>query len=148
MDLGWGRLTCSSLWLRLFATPSPVCQGHVGNSEGRRSLRQLLKNAYVELKYGLAYFDFPWRLTGTQPRENTWLLEPTDRGPCLWCNRQTIISLKIRIFVLSLSHKSSAPDPYSFCLLIRVWNYICSYSCIRFRIRNADPSTKKLQKKQ
>ena len=118
MDLGWGRLTCSSLWLRLFATPSPVCQGHVGNSEGRRSLRQLLKNAYVELKYGLAYFDFPWRLTGMQPRENT------DRGLCPWCNRR--LSLKIQMFVLSLPLKSSVSDPHLFCLLIWVWNYTCS----------------------
>lgn len=39
-------------------------QGYVGTNEGgRRSLRQLLKNAYVELRYGLAYYDFPWRLS-------------------------------------------------------------------------------------
>jgi len=35
-------------------------QGHVGY-EKRISLRQRMKNAYIELRYGLAYYDFPWQ---------------------------------------------------------------------------------------
>ena len=34
-------------------------QGHVG-SEEKISIRQYVKNAYVELRYGLKYYDFPW----------------------------------------------------------------------------------------
>jgi len=34
-------------------------QGHVGREE-RISIRQHIKNAYVELRYGLIYYNFPW----------------------------------------------------------------------------------------
>ena len=34
-------------------------QGHV-RDEPRISLRQRMKNAYVEFRYGLAYYNFPW----------------------------------------------------------------------------------------
>lgn len=36
-----------------------TAQGHV-RDEPRLSLRQIMKNAYVEFRYGLAYYDFPW----------------------------------------------------------------------------------------
>jgi len=35
-------------------------QGHQGFDVKRRSLRQVMKDAYVEFKYGLHYYDFPW----------------------------------------------------------------------------------------
>jgi len=35
-------------------------QGHVGYDK-RISLKQRMKNAYVELRYGLNYYDFPWQ---------------------------------------------------------------------------------------
>ena len=35
-------------------------QGHVGYEE-RISLRQRLKNGWVELRYGLSYYNFPWK---------------------------------------------------------------------------------------
>ena len=35
-------------------------QGHVREEE-RITLRQRLKNYYVEYKYGMAYYDFPWK---------------------------------------------------------------------------------------
>merc|ERR1719342_1838396 len=34
-------------------------QGHVGY-ETKISWRQRMKNAYIELRYGLGYYDFPW----------------------------------------------------------------------------------------
>ena len=34
-------------------------QGHVGYDK-RISLRERMKNAYIELRYGLSYYDFPW----------------------------------------------------------------------------------------
>ena len=37
-------------------------QGHVGADQQRLTIRQRLKNAYVELRYGLAYYDFPWEI--------------------------------------------------------------------------------------
>jgi len=35
-------------------------QGHVGY-EKKISLRERMKNAYIELRYGLSYYDFPWQ---------------------------------------------------------------------------------------
>jgi len=35
-------------------------QGHVGH-DVKISFKQRLKNAYVELRYGLGYYDFPWQ---------------------------------------------------------------------------------------
>jgi len=35
-------------------------QGHQGFDAKRRSLRQIMKDAYVEFRYGLSYYDFPW----------------------------------------------------------------------------------------
>jgi len=35
-------------------------QGHHGFNDERISIRQRMKNAYVEFRYGLAYYDFPW----------------------------------------------------------------------------------------
>ena len=36
-------------------------QGHQGFDYKRISLRQFLKNAYVEFKYGISYYNFPWQ---------------------------------------------------------------------------------------
>merc|ERR1712079_27575 len=35
-------------------------QGHQGFDDKRISLRQMMKNAYVEFRYGISYYDFPW----------------------------------------------------------------------------------------
>ena len=35
-------------------------QGHQGFDVRRISLRQMMKNAYVEFRYGIKYYDFPW----------------------------------------------------------------------------------------
>ena len=35
-------------------------QGHQGFDVKRISLRQMMKNAYVEFRYGIRYYDFPW----------------------------------------------------------------------------------------
>jgi len=35
-------------------------QGHVGYDK-KISLRERMKNAYIELRYGLSYYDFPWQ---------------------------------------------------------------------------------------
>jgi len=37
-----------------------AAQGHRHSENERISLRQHLKNAYVELRFGLAYYNFPW----------------------------------------------------------------------------------------
>jgi len=37
-------------------------QGHSGMDSRRISIRQRLKNAYVELRFGLDYYNFPWKL--------------------------------------------------------------------------------------
>lgn len=49
-------------------------QGYVFGSEGRLSLRQMVKNAYVELRYGLAYYDFPWRIRAFLATLAAWIV--------------------------------------------------------------------------
>ena len=35
-------------------------QGHHGFDEQKISIKQRMKNAYVEFRYGISYYDFPW----------------------------------------------------------------------------------------
>merc|ERR1712045_988586 len=48
-------------------------QGHV-KDEPRLSLRQIMKNAYVEFRYGLAYYDFPWEWKWFAAGLATWAI--------------------------------------------------------------------------
>ena len=41
-----------------------AAQGHSVKEPSFTDLRQRLKNAYIELRFGLMYFAFPWRWRG------------------------------------------------------------------------------------
>merc|ERR1719347_2543999 len=48
-------------------------QGHVGY-EKKISLRERMKNAYIELRYGLSYYDFPWQWKSFFVGLTAWIL--------------------------------------------------------------------------
>ena len=50
-----------------------TAQGHTVHEE-KITIRQRFKNAYVEYKYGMAYFDFPWKMKQFLASICAWIL--------------------------------------------------------------------------
>jgi len=50
-----------------------AAQGHTVHEE-KITIRQRFKNAYVEYKYGMAYFDFPWKMKQFLASICAWIL--------------------------------------------------------------------------
>ena len=131
---------CSSLWLRLFATPSPVCRA-----------------TWVTVRVG-GPCGSCWRMPMSSSSMASHTL--TSRGGSQACSRE---KTPIEVSVPGATEDYLLKFKCLYFLFLskvvfQIRIYFASwfgsgttpvlYSCIRFHIRNADPSTKNLQKKQ